>query len=221
MEIKMQENFNFYDSEHESIQEILATFNFSEEISNKEKAIEIYNYVRDQWYYSPLRISLIEEDSLASNLVKRKKGHCIDKSIILITILKAADIPARIGLAKIKNHIAVEQVVQFLGTDVLVPHGYVEIFLEDKWVKATPAFNKSLCDKLNVHTLEFNGEEDCIFQEYCAEGTNQFMEYIEDYGTFESFPVEKIETLLLDHYPILEKIGFRESRLLDVESMFS
>lgn len=211
----MQDNFNFYDSENESIQDILANFNFSEEITNKDKAIEIYNYVRDQWYYSPLRISLIEADSLASNLVKRKKAHCIDKSIILITILKAADIPARIGLAKIKNHFTMEQIVQFLGTDVLVPHGYVELFLENKWVKATPTFNKSLCDKLNVHVLEFNGEEDSIFQEYYVEGTNQFVEYIEDYGTFDNLPLEKSGSLLLSHYPILEKIGFRESKLID------
>ena len=36
-----------------------------------------------------------------------------------------------------------------------------------------------------------NGEEDSIFQEYCAEGTNQFMAYIEDYGTFETTPLDK------------------------------
>ena len=218
MNTKTAETFNFYDSENESIQKILAGFNFDAEISKKNKAIIIYNYVRDHWYYSPLRISLIETDSLASNLVKRKKGHCIDKSIILITLLKAADIPARIGLAKIKNHIAIEQVVQFLGTDVLVPHGYVEIFLEEKWIKATPAFNKSLCEKLNVHVLEFNGEEDSIFQEYCAESENKFMEYIEDYGTFETNPLDKIETLLLEHYPILNQIGFKENRLIDLEN---
>lgn len=217
----MSENFNFYDHTHPEIQKIVAQFNFNDTQTDKEKAIEMYNYVRDTWYYSPLRISLLEEDSLASNLIKRKKAHCIDKSVILITLLKAENIQARLGLAKIKNHIAMEQIIQFLGTDVLVPHGYIEILLEDKWVKATPAFNESLCNKLNVHPLEFNGEEDSIFQEFCAEGTNQFMEYIEDYGTFETVPLERMGDLLLSHYPILEKIGFRESKLIDVESMFS
>ena len=103
----------------------------------------------------------------------------------------------------------------------MVPHGYVEIFLEEKWVKATPAFNKSLCEKLNVHVLEFNGEEDSIFQEYCAENENKFMEYIEDYGTFETNPLDKIETLLLEHYPILNQIGFKENRLIDLENFAS
>lgn len=217
----MSSNYNFYNHTHPDIQEIINQFNFRENQSDKEKAIEIYNFVRDKWYYSPLRISLKEEDSLASNLVKRKKGHCIDKSIILITLLKAVEIPARLGLAKIKNHIAVERVIQFLETDILVPHGYVEIFLEEKWVKATPAFNKSLCDKLKVNTLEFNGKEDSIFQEYCAEGTNLFMEYIEDYGTFDTVPLDKIEELLVSHYPILKNIGFKKGSVLDLENMFS
>ena len=84
----MENSYNYYNADDESIQEIIKGFNFNENQSDKEKAILIYNFVRDGWYYSPLRISIKEEDSLASNLIQRKKGHCIDKSIILITLLK-------------------------------------------------------------------------------------------------------------------------------------
>ena len=195
--------------------EILHSFEDKKNLPKKELAIEIYNYVRDNWTYSPLRLSLIDEDWYAENLIEREKGHCLDKSVILISILKAFDIEARIGLAKVKNHIAAESVIKFMGTDELVPHGYVEIFLDGNWIKATPAFNKSLCDKLGVDVLEFNGEDDSIFQSFGKNG-DQFMEYIEDYGTYEELPLDFIEELLLNHYPLLKQFGLKRGAILDM-----
>jgi transglutaminase-like putative cysteine protease len=64
------------------------------------------------WPYYPYRFSLINEDWKASELIGRKRGHCIDKVVILIAILRAANIPARLGLAKVKNHIAVDHMVE-------------------------------------------------------------------------------------------------------------
>jgi hypothetical protein len=51
--------------------------------------------------------------------------------------LRAQKIPARLGLAKVKNHIAVDQIVEKFGSDVLVPHGYIEIYLDNKWKSHT------------------------------------------------------------------------------------
>ena len=165
----MDSNF-FYNTQNIQIQALASRFQKENYKSKKEMAIAIYEYVRDEWYYSPLRLSLIPEEWQVDYLIKREKGHCIDKSILLITLLKALNFKARLGLAKVRNHIAAERVVAFLGTDVLVPHGYVEILIEHKWVKATPAFNKSLCEKLGVEVLTFNGEEDSIFQKFGKNG---------------------------------------------------
>jgi transglutaminase-like putative cysteine protease len=44
------------------------------------------------WPYYPYRFSLINEDWKASELIGRKRGHCIDKVVILIAILRAANI---------------------------------------------------------------------------------------------------------------------------------
>jgi len=157
--------------------------------------------VRDGWRYNPYTISIRKEDYRASELVGKTEGHCIDKAIILIAGLRGLDIPARIRLAKVKNHIAVEKLVETLGTNELTPHGNVEIFLDGKWLKATPAFNETLCRICNVEPLEFDGEEDSIFQPYNESG-KLFMEYIEDYGFFEDFPLDFIVQNMKDNYPI-------------------
>ncbi len=211
----MKPNY-YYNYNDNSIQKMIKPF-IEKKLNKIDLAIEIYIFVRDNWKYSPTRFSLIKDDWKASNLIKSTKGHCIDKSVILITLLQAVDIPARLGLAKVKNHIAVDKIIELLETDVLVPHGYVEIFLNNKWVKATPAFNKSLCEKLGVEVLEFNGKEDSIFQKY-SKNNSQFMEYIEEYGHFESIPFDFMKELLFTNYPILKKLGLKDGSVVDFES---
>jgi len=55
--------------------------------------------------------------------------------------------------------------------------------------KATPAFNKELCKKLNVGVLDFDGENDAIFQPFSEDG-GKFMEYTHEYGEFDDLPYE-------------------------------
>jgi hypothetical protein len=81
--------------------------------------------------------------------------------------------------------------LDYLGSDTFVFHGFTEFYLEGRWVKATPAFNKELCRKARVTPLEFNGREDSLFQAYNEE-KKLFMEYIADHGTFADIPVDQI-----------------------------
>ena len=66
-------------------------------------------------------------------------------------------------------------------------------------MKATPVFNKGLCDKLGVEALDFDGENDNIFQPHSKEGS-PFMEYLHDYGVFEEVPYELFMAELQKHY---------------------
>ncbi|MCB9256907.1 MAG: transglutaminase family protein [Chitinophagales bacterium] len=170
----------------------------------KEKAIALFYAVRDTFLYNPYYINLSKEESKASKVIDRGYGHCIDKASILIATYRAVGLPSRIGLAKVKNHIATEKLEEYLGSNVLSPHGYVEVYLNEKWYKVTPAFNKSLCDKLHVACLEFDGHTDCLFQEYNQEGA-KFMEYVEDYGSFADIPLAFIIQNMKDNYPKLRE----------------
>jgi len=163
METCLKETY-YYNFNNIVIQKILKKVNSHQ--SKKEQAIELYLLVRDGWKYNPLVYHTKKEHFKASEIMQRNGGHCLDKSILLITCLRALGIPAKIHLAKVKNHIGVERIIELLGNDELAPHGYVDVMLNGKWVACTPAFNKSLCDKLGVDVLEFDGENDSIFQPY-------------------------------------------------------
>lgn len=203
----------YYDFESSAIQDLVAEFR-NEALSAKEKAIGLYMKVRDKWWYNPYIISLKKEDYRASWLTEREHGHCIDKAIILIAGLRALGIPARLNLSKVKNHIAVDRLTELLGTNELTPHGNVTIFLDEKWLKVTPAFNKNLCRMLNVTPLEFDGENDSVFQAFNDEGT-QFMEYIEDYGEFEDFPLSFVIKNMKENYPKVKELFNEDVEVFD------
>lgn len=189
----------YFDYETNEIQEIVGEFKI-DALTLKEKAKLLYLKVRDSYRYDPYYLNFSKGHFRASNLAKQSKGHCIDKSIILIAGLRALGIPARIHLAKVKNHIGVERLTEKFGTNELTPHGMVDLQLNKKWLKASPAFNKSLCRMCNVEPLEFDGVNDSFFQEFNNEG-KEFMEYLEDYGHFEDVPLDFIITNAKEHYP--------------------
>ncbi|MEM6966324.1 MAG: transglutaminase family protein [Bacteroidota bacterium] len=187
-----------FDYESENIQTLLRDFQ-SQDLTVKQKAIGVYLKVRDGWRYNPYRISFNKEDYRASAIARYSDGHCIDKSILLVTLLRGLGIPARMHLAKVKNHIAVERLTEKFGTNELTPHGMVDLLIEGKWLKVSPAFNIELCEKCNVAPLDFDGENDSIFQAFNRDG-NEFMEYLEDYGHFEDVPFEFIYKNMIEHY---------------------
>lgn len=188
--------FNF---ENELVQNLISEFK-TNKLSDKEKTIGIYTKVRDNWKYDPYSISLSKEKYKSSHIAEKQSGNCVEKSIILIACLRALEIPARLHLGKVKNHIAVERLTEKFGSNELTPHGMVNVNLDNRWLKMSPAFNKSLCEKLNVEPLDFDGENNSFLQQYNSEGS-RFMEYVDDYGHFDDVPLDFMIKNIKEHYP--------------------
>lgn len=73
----------------------------------------------------------------------------------------------------------------------LIDVRFNEFYLDGKWVRPTPAFNKELRERHKVVPLEFNGRENSIFQAYNLE-KKQFMDYVEFHGSYADIPVDTI-----------------------------
>ena len=156
-----------------------------------EKAVLLYYAVRDGIRYDPYYPFYLPVHYRASVVLKGRRGFCVPKVSLLCAAGRACGIPSRAGFATVRNHLATPQLLEFMGSDLFVFHGFTEFFLEGKWVKATPAFNSELCARFGVPPLEFNGREDSIFQASDA-GQRKFMEYLEFYGSYADIPVEEI-----------------------------
>ena len=127
------------------------------------KAVKLYYAVRDAIWYDPYLPFYLPEHYQASNVLRKGRAFCVGKATLLCALGRVCGIPSRVGFATVRNHLATKQLLEFLGSDLFVYHGFTEFYLEGKWVKATPAFNIELCRKHKVIPLEFNGREDSIF----------------------------------------------------------
>ncbi len=156
-----------------------------------EQAIKLYYAVRDGIWYDPYCPFYLPEHYKASNVLKSGRGYCVCKASLLCALGRASGIPSRLAFADVKNHLATTQLIEHLGNDLFVYHGMTEFYLDGKWIKSTPAFNKELCEKHSVEPLEFNGLDDSIFQPYNLE-KEQFMEYVADHGSTADVPLEAI-----------------------------
>ncbi len=174
--------------------------NTKERESKLSNIISLYYAIRDGFRYNPYEVILKPEKLKASYLLTKNSGYCIEKAILLAACARIIGVPSKLHFYNVRNHIGTEKLTESLGTDVLVFHGITEVWISNKWIKSTPAFNKELCEKLKVSPLEFNGEEDSIFQEYNSEGSG-YMEYLYDYGDFLDFPFSLFCSELNKYYP--------------------
>ena len=102
-----------------------------------------------------------------------------------------------------------------LRSDKFVFHGYNEFWLDNKWVKCTPAFNKTLCEKFGTAPLDFDGIHDSIFQEFSPDGKH-YMQYIHEYGQFNDLPYELFVSELQKYYPhLFDEKGVMLAKLND------
>ncbi len=87
-----------------------------------------------------------------------------------------------------------------LITDLLIYHGYTELWLEGKWIKATPAFSLSLCEKFGVLPLDFDVVHDSVLQPLDRSGYRH-VEYVRDRGPYADLPCDLLEAEYAEIYP--------------------
>src|SRR3546814_12968820 len=93
------------------------------------------------------------------------ESYCVPKATLLAACARHCGIPARIGLADVRNHLSTARLLELLKSDVFAMHGYTELYLNERWVKATPALNQGLCTLFDVAPLssaERRVGEECV-----------------------------------------------------------
>ena len=169
--------------------------------SVKERAIAWYFFVRDAFLYDPYHLNLRREALTVSRIISKKRAWCVEKALVFVAGCRKMGIPARLGFGIVQNHIGVDKLEFYLKRKEIVFHGYAEVFLEDKWVKCTPAFDRRICAINKLEPLNWNGTDDSLFQAFS--GDQQFMEYLHFYGEFGEIPFDLMHSEMKKHYPHL------------------
>lgn len=190
----------YIDSDHADVVRF-ARSAIGDATTDSQKAARLYLAVRDGLWYDPYDIKLRPSEMTASAVIARGRGYCGEKATVLAAVARAVGIPARLEFADVRNHISSPRLVEHLRSDVFAFHGLTQLYIDGRWLKATPAFNKELCQKFHVAPLEFDGTQDSVFQEF--DGGTKFMEYLYGHGTFDDLPREYFIGVMIRHYPHL------------------
>jgi len=191
----------FIDCDEASIKEFARQYSDPEK-SDTENAVSLYYAVRDQIRYDPYKFQMNEGNYIASNTLSDGAGFCVPKAILLAAVARAAGIPARLGFSDVRNHLSSKKLRELMDTDLFIWHGYASLYLNGKWIKATPAFNIEMCERFGVLPLEFDGKEDAIMHPFNS-SNERHMEYINERGEFDDFPHAQFVSDIEKIYPKL------------------
>jgi len=164
------------------------------------QAVALFHYVRDSFPYKIIYEIPDRDYFKASVTLARGEGFCMPKSVLLAALARAAGIPSRLHFADIRNHILPPTTTERLKTDVMAYHTFVELFLDGKWVKATPSFDLKFCERFNLVPVEFDGARDAMLYHLDRSG-RVHIEYIADYGVRAEFPIDEVIRAFRRVYP--------------------
>jgi len=165
-------------------------------------AVALYYAVRDQIRYDPYSPYADADTYRASAVLARGRGYCVGKAALLAAAARARGIPARIAFADVRNHLATPRLLELTGTDLFVYHGITELWLDGRWIKATPTFNVALCEKFGIKPLEFDGLSDAVLHPFDRSG-RRHMEYVRVHGSFADVPLATVMEAMQRAYPRL------------------
>ncbi len=197
--LKSTEFLDFYHPNFNTVEQI-----FNSQNNNLELVVDLYNWVRDAFIYDPYHLDITQNGLTASSVLSKKRAWCVEKSILLASLARKFGFPSKLGFAIVKNHLEISKLKDFLKREEIVFHGYCSIFVNDKWIKCTPAFDKRICAWNKVNVLQWDGVHDAMFQEF-SEG-KKFMEYLHFYGEFDDVPINLMNEEMRKYYPHLFEI---------------
>lgn len=164
-----------------------------------DRIVRLYYAVRDGLAYEVYDADLSRRGLVASTIVSRGRGFCLQKSILFAAAARRLEVPSRLVFADVRNHLASDRLQEVVGGDVF-HHCLAEVHLEGRWVKATPVFNRLLCQLYGMKPLEFDGLSDSLYHPFDQHG-RQHMEFLRHYGHYDDVPYNTLIARIREMHP--------------------
>jgi transglutaminase-like putative cysteine protease len=167
-----------------------------------ERTVALYYAVRDGLRYEVYGADLSREGLRASQVLRTGSGMCLHKSVVYAAALRACGIASRLVLTDVRNHLSSPRLRELVGGDVFRFHCLTSVYIGQRWLRATPVFNKTLCRLYKIAPLEFDGAADSVYHPWDQQG-RRHMEFLHDHGEFSDLPYDLVITGLREAHPRL------------------
>jgi len=158
--------------------------------SGVEKMQRLFCFVRDAVSYYPYTAKYRPDDFRASLTLRRGRGYCVQKAVLLAALCRARGIPARLRFVTLNNRRDSGGLRRLLGSDLLVYHGYNDLYINGCWVAADAALSQEVCAQSGFTPLEFDGVTDA---DYRAQNRDErHYDLVTDHGAYADLPFTEI-----------------------------
>ena len=157
----------------------------------ERRAVSLFDFVRDQVAYNAMGPILEPKTYAASAVLARGEGYCVQKAVLLAALARCAGIPAKLCFADIVSHRVPEDLRAIMGTNLFTYHGYVKLRLSGRWIKATPAFDRAMCDRQGYRLVAFDAKHDAVFHAADLAG-RPHIDYVRSIGCYAELPLRDI-----------------------------
>jgi transglutaminase-like putative cysteine protease len=151
------------------------------------KAAGLFHFVRDSISYNPFTRKVDISCYMASHTLANNQGYCVQKAVLLAALCRASGIPARLHYADIRSYVNKQKLYEHLGTNLLMYHGYNELYIDGEWLAADATFDIETCRKQGMRPIDFNGQGNARLHTRSTGNELQF-EFITDRGSHADVP---------------------------------
>ncbi|MFW9845667.1 MAG: transglutaminase family protein [Candidatus Thorarchaeota archaeon] len=156
-------------------------------LSQKETALNIFHFVRDEIVFSINNVK-----TKASQTLRRGAGECGTKTNLHVALLRASGIPARFHLSRCKSEVLKGIIPDWLSDRMpkIVSHFWPEAYLSERWLACEGMLDRGLysgllkrgfLDRNLIPNIDWDGESNLIIlKPWLVEdcGTTPFYENI-------------------------------------------
>ncbi len=199
---KLRQPTEFLDHDSPVVRRFVHDALRDEDTTDVQRAVRLYYAVRDGLLYEVYGADLSRSGLRASAIISAGTGFCVHKSLVYAAALRAVGIPSRLIFGDVRNHLASDRLRRLVGGDVFCFHSLTSVFLEGRWLKATPVFNKLLCRLYRIAPLDFDGAADSMYHPFDQDG-RRHMEFLHMHGEFDDFPYSTVINGLRTAHPRL------------------
>jgi len=179
----------FADADHPAIVEALDALGI-DGAPPRERAAAVFAFVRDAVSYE-FMAKFTRQEYVASHVLARRRGFCVQKSMLACALGRAAGVPTALVLSDMRDHTFPARMVRALGTDVMHQHGLNAYHLDGRWLLADGVFSPDLVARRAYRPVHFDGTADALLAPTTLSG-RPHIEYTAFHGIHADLPFDEL-----------------------------
>jgi transglutaminase-like putative cysteine protease len=181
-------------------------------LDQRAQTVRLFRYVRDEVHYE-FRAKFSPKEYVASYVLEKGRGFCVQKAVLLCALARAAQIPAALVISDLQDHTLPPKITAAMGTDTMFHHGLNAFYLEGRWLLADASLSPDVVTRKRFRPVDFDGKGDALHSTTRLDDTPH-AQYVRFHGLYADLDYESMMSQFAAAYAhadpeALDALGYR------------